>query len=324
MKKQPEEKENKTGFSLEEVLKIPHGVVQHYAAPLEDRKANLTLVTTDWMGIVDGIMTIEHQTKPLRHFNDKPFVELNFILEGNINQTHEGLLNNYILTKGYHNILFNPNSIESNEFIGIGTHRIFSVHILPEKMIGLFSGYIPEFAHLAEKIEKGTPFVLHAPKNGFAPNLKYFFDTIWQCPLSTGLGKLYFESKVLDLLCKQCEALIIKDANYRDAISKKDMDKVYHAREILLSNLSEPLSLSELSRLCGLNEFKLKKYFKEVFHISTFGLVREQRLEEAKRLIYQGEKNISEIAYELGYAHPQHFHREFKRQFGITPKALLQ
>jgi len=92
----------------------------------------------------------------------------------------------------------------------------------------------------------------------------------------------------------------------------------------MLNKLSAPPSLSELSKLCGLNEFKLKKYFKQVFKTSVFGFVNDEKLEEAKRLIYQGEKNISAVAYELGYAHTQHFQRAFKKRFGITPKALLK
>ena len=50
----------------------------------------------------------------------------------------------------------------------------------------------------------------------------------------------------------------------------------------------------------------------------------DKRLQEAQRMIYEGEKNISAIAYELGYAHPQHFHRAFKKQFGVTPGSLLK
>jgi AraC family transcriptional regulator, transcriptional activator of the genes for pyochelin and ferripyochelin receptors len=62
----------------------------------------------------------------------------------------------------------------------------------------------------------------------------------------------------------------------------------------------------------------------QAFQTSVFAFVQSQRLEEAKRMIFEGEKNISEIAYELGYAHPQHFHRAFKKRFGITPRTLLK
>jgi len=44
-------------------------------------------------------------TAPCVHYNDKSAVEINFTLEGQILQTHEGLLDQYHYRKGYHNIL---------------------------------------------------------------------------------------------------------------------------------------------------------------------------------------------------------------------------
>lgn len=41
----------------------------------------------------------------------------------------------------------------------------------------------------------------------------------------------------------------------------------------------------------------------------------------AKEKIYEPGKSISEIAYDLGFKHPQHFTRMFKKEVGITPLA---
>lgn len=323
MKNNTDNREVLTTFNMEDILAIPRGEVKEYSTPLPDREGSLKLVITDTMGVMDGTMITKRATEPLTHFNDRPFVEMNFMLEGSISQTYDGLLKQYHYKKGYHNILFNPYAVESNQLLCSGTHRVFSAHLLPEYVIGLFEGYLPEFAPLANKIAKGEPFVLHSPANSLNNQHKYFFDTFWDFPQSLHLRKLYFDAKILDLLCRQCEVLTgcsTKEAN----ITKADLEKVHHARELLLSRLSEPPSLAELSRLCSLNEFKLKKYFKQVFDTSVFGLLQEERLKLAKHLIYQGEKNISTIAYELGYAHPQHFQRAFKKRFGITPTGLIK
>ncbi len=42
-------------------------------------------------------------------------------------------------------------------------------------------------------------------------------------------------------------------------------------------------------------------------------------IETAKDKIYNTTKSISEIAYELGFKHPQHFARMFKKQVGVSP-----
>lgn len=42
-------------------------------------------------------------------------------------------------------------------------------------------------------------------------------------------------------------------------------------------------------------------------------------IDVAKEKIFEPEKSISEIAYELGFKHPQHFTRMFKKQVGMSP-----
>jgi AraC-like DNA-binding protein len=42
-------------------------------------------------------------------------------------------------------------------------------------------------------------------------------------------------------------------------------------------------------------------------------------LERAKNLLLGSNKRINEIAYELGFQHPQNFSKLFKKKLGISP-----
>lgn len=42
-------------------------------------------------------------------------------------------------------------------------------------------------------------------------------------------------------------------------------------------------------------------------------------MEEAKYIISTTDRNVSEIAYALGFQYPQHFTRFFKQNVGCTP-----
>jgi AraC-like DNA-binding protein len=42
-------------------------------------------------------------------------------------------------------------------------------------------------------------------------------------------------------------------------------------------------------------------------------------IETAKNKVYEGEKTVNEIAYELGFKYPQHFSRLFKDKVGVSP-----
>ncbi|WP_343692749.1 hypothetical protein [Chitinophaga sp.] len=56
----------------------------------------------------------------------------------------------------------------------------------------------------------------------------------------------------------------------------------------LIDNMKMPPSLSELSRIVGINEFKLKKKFKEVFNMTVFGYLADYRLGIARSLLEDG------------------------------------
>jgi AraC-like DNA-binding protein len=66
------------------------------------------------------------------------------------------------------------------------------------------------------------------------------------------------------------------------------------------------------------------KYFSDLVKKQTGKTAQEYIqlwiLELAKEQLLTTEKNISEIAYELGFEYPQHFTRLFKQRLGYTPK----
>lgn len=48
--------------------------------------------------------------------------------------------------------------------------------------------------------------------------------------------------------------------------------------------------------------------------------IQNKTIEFAKKILFETDKNINEIAFELGFKYPQHFTRLFKQQVGQTPK----
>ncbi|PHN05755.1 helix-turn-helix domain-containing protein [Flavilitoribacter nigricans] len=47
--------------------------------------------------------------------------------------------------------------------------------------------------------------------------------------------------------------------------------------------------------------------------------IQAKVIEVAKSKIFDPDKSVSEIAYELGFKYPQHFSRMFKRETGFAP-----
>ena len=79
---------------------------------------------------------------------------------------------------------------------------------------------------------------------------------------------------------------------------------------------------TELSRIAGINEFKLKRGFKEVFGQTVFGYLNDERMDLAKSDLLEKQKSITEIAFELGFSSVQHFSNAFKKKFGVSPRGV--
>jgi len=47
--------------------------------------------------------------------------------------------------------------------------------------------------------------------------------------------------------------------------------------------------------------------------------IQSKLIDMAKEKIFEGDKTINQVAYELGFKYPQHFARLFKKQVGKTP-----
>jgi AraC family transcriptional regulator, transcriptional activator of pobA len=98
-----------------------------------------------------------------------------------------------------------------------------------------------------------------------------------------------------------------------------------------LDSKSVPMTFAKISSLIGLPTVK---YCADQLHLSPnyFGdLIKKETgksaqdniqlkiMNIAKQRIFDKSKTLSEIAYELGFKHPQRFSRMFKNETGQTP-----
>lgn len=138
---------------------------------------------------------------------------------------------------------------------------------------------------------------------------------------------LFLQSKAIELV-----SLFVKHKYlHRKAINKKiinnqlELEKIKAARHIIANNLTDPPNTEELARSVGLNNYKLKLGFKEVYQMTIFSCLRSLRMEKAREfLIKQENENILAIANRVGYMNPSHFAAAFKREYGLNPSVFRE
>jgi AraC family transcriptional regulator, transcriptional activator of the genes for pyochelin and ferripyochelin receptors len=145
-------------------------------------------------------------------------------------------------------------------------------------------------------------------------------NSILNCNYQDSLKRMFVLSKAVELLVLQIESPCRSTGSKGTYIKKEyDRERILFARDYLVKHIEYPPTLAELSRLAGINEFKLKNGFKEVFNQPVFAWLADVRLETARNELMKRSKTITEIAFELGYSSPQHFSTAFKRRFGVPP-----
>ena len=149
---------------------------------------------------------------------------------------------------------------------------------------------------------------------------------ILNCPYHGHLKRLYLESKALELITYILAELVVdkKGHNKPFTLHSSDIERVREVRNVLINNLENPPSLLELARQVGINKNKLNQGFHQVFGTSVFDYLRIHRLERARELLESKEKNVTEAAFDVGYAQQRNFSRAFKKHFGTNPTDHLR
>lgn len=101
--------------------------------------------------------------------------------------------------------------------------------------------------------------------------------------------------------------------------NQSDIDNMMSLKEFLDQNYHQDLRIKTLCRQFGINEFKLKNCFKELFGDTVFVYIRRQKMKKAQELLRNPELEIKEIAYLTGFKYAHHFSKVYFDHYQIRP-----
>ncbi|NOU60141.1 helix-turn-helix domain-containing protein [Marinifilum caeruleilacunae] len=104
-------------------------------------------------------------------------------------------------------------------------------------------------------------------------------------------------------------------------------DHLFEENEFLLKltslvedNLSnESFGVSELADAVGMSRSNLLRKVKKQCNLSVSQFIRQIRLENAKEILLQGDANVSEVAYQVGFSSTSYFIKCFRELYGYPP-----
>lgn len=115
------------------------------------------------------------------------------------------------------------------------------------------------------------------------------------------------------------------EAEEKPETEEPTVDSRFLARfkEVVEARMSDSeVSVENLAADMNLSRVQLYRKVKAITDSSPVELLRTARLKRAYQLLVTTDKNISEVAYDVGFTAPSYFTKCFKDEFGISPSDL--
>lgn len=251
---------------------------------------------------------------------DMPVLELHVQFKNQIQVVWDGFEMSEQLPYQY-NLSYTPFVNSSVTFEKDRNCKTFDIHFRLE-FLERFAPQSAVLQRFLDTVHRGKVSRLLKEDLFLTPAMISLIHQILQYRLDNRLLPMFVESKVLELL-----VLVLDHAQHEPPskpmkINSYDIEMLYEAKRILLSDFESKISLQQLSRKVGINEFKLKKGFKQLFGNTVFGYRHTVRMEKAKQIILETKLDFSDIAFMTGFEHPSNFHKAFKKYHGFTAAEL--
>ena len=120
---------------------------------------------------------------------------------------------------------------------------------------------------------------------------------------------------IFHVLCGSCGKSFIQ------SITKmKEIKEIYEANSWIKKNYRESFKVEELAEQWNMSVSQFHLKFKNAVGMGPLQCQKRLRLTEARRLMLDAGKTVTEAALEVGYESASQFTREYRKMFGSAPK----
>lgn len=239
--------------------------------------------------------------------DDKTTIKFTAVLEGEIQYNYDNetrVLKKNSISVDYYTKSYNEVSIKKNQ-------RLRYVTLIGRENYMEKNPFILEQFNIKEKENISISLS--------NPNIMNILNDIYTESFSPDLQEMFLRSKATDII-------VYGIHSYKNSMKKsqifndEDLKRIHLAKKHINENFKQDITISSLAKIVALNEFKLKKGFKEIFDDTIFAYLQEVRMGKAKDLLKSSEFSIKEIANQVGYKSQSSFTYTFAKKFGFLPK----
>lgn len=98
-----------------------------------------------------------------------------------------------------------------------------------------------------------------------------------------------------------------------------EMERIYPAIGMIKESYGQNITVEQLAQGCAMSASTLHRCFRQSLGMTPMQYLQEYRLKHAARLL-TGKQTLAKIAEECGFCDEFHLSRNFKKQFGMSPR----
>lgn len=119
---------------------------------------------------------------------------------------------------------------------------------------------------------------------------------------------------IFHILCGSCGKAFIQSIT-----NMKSVSEIYEANSWIKQNYRENFKIEELAEQWNMSVSQFHQKFKSAVGMGPLQCQKQLRLTEARRLMLDEGRNVTEAAFEVGYESLSQFTREYRKMFGSSP-----
>ena len=251
---------------------------------------------------------------------DASYIQFHFCISGSITFNYNKGAYNLRLDEGKFLTLYNPEKHLTIDASVAKNSKVISVLIPIVEFHKLFSSSSSDIPFFENKSLNQK----HYSENLISNSILIVLNQIIKNDMDNSTRSLLYKAKIYELF-----SLIFKKTKEIDLDqcpflkNDENLKKIAKAKDVILKDIKNPPSLIELSKTIDLSLKNLKKGFKEIYGKPVYKYLFDFKMERAKQLLSNGNLNVNEVSYDLGYSSSSHFIAAFKKKFGITPRTYI-
>jgi AraC-like DNA-binding protein len=248
---------------------------------------------------------------------NRPVLEWHNAFDNSFKSTWDGIILPEPRSHQY-NMSYTPFVNNKAEFIAGRKYTTCDFHFT-DKFLAKYAPHYPILDKFLNEVDKGKrPASLSTSINILPDSIRMGMERIVNFDLPEGLAAEFFDAQVKILLMEMLATLSAPKVN-KIKYTRSQTEGTRNARDYIVNNLSEDLSIETLAQKAALSEALFKNCFTDLFGIPPHKYVIEQRLKHAARLLRDPKITNATISDAIGLSDPNYFYPFFKKFYGMTP-----